>query len=80
MAKKLYVGNLGPAADAAGLKALFSVFGAVEKAYIIPDKETGLSKGFGFVVMGTDEQARAAIEALNGKKCGDYTVKVSEAK
>ncbi|MBL7215920.1 MAG: RNA-binding protein [Phycisphaerae bacterium] len=80
MAKKLYVGNLSPEANEASLKTLFSMFGTVEKAYIIPDKETGKGKGYGFVVMSTDEQAQAAIGALNGKKCGDYTVKVSEAK
>lgn len=80
MAKKLYVGNLSPDANEASLKTLFSMFGEVERAYIIPDKETGKSKGFGFVIMSTDEEAQAAIDALNGKKCGDYTVKVSEAK
>lgn len=80
MAKKLYVGNLSPDANEASLKTLFSMFGEVERAYIIPDKETGKSKGFGFVIMSSDEEAKAAIDALNGKKCGDYTVKVSEAK
>ena len=80
MAKKLYVGNLSPEANEASLKALFSMFGTVEKAYIIPDKQTGRSKGYGFVVMSSDAQAQAAIKALNGKKCGDYTVKVNEAK
>ena len=80
MAKKLYVGNLGPVANEASLKALFSMFGTVERAYIITDKETGQSKGYGFVIMGSDEAAKAAIGALNGKKCGDYTVKVEETK
>ena len=80
MAKKLYVGNLGPKADGASLKALFSMFGTVEKAYIIPDGQTGKSKGYGFVVMSDDSQAQAAIKALNGKKCGDFTVKVEETK
>jgi RNA recognition motif-containing protein len=80
MGKKLYVGNISPEADEASLKALFSMFGTVEKAYIIPDHETGLSKGFGFVVMSNDAEAQAAIAALNGKDCGGYTVKVSEAK
>ena len=56
------------------------MFGTVEKAYIIPDRETGKSKGFGFVVMSNDADAQAAISALNGKDCGGYTVKVSEAK
>jgi len=80
MGKKLYVGNISPEADEASLKALFSMFGTVEKAYIIPDRETGKSKGFGFVVMSNDADAQAAISALNGKDCGGYTVKVSEAK
>jgi RNA recognition motif-containing protein len=80
MGKKLYVGNISPDADEASLKALFSMFGTVEKAYIIPDRDTGQSKGFGFVVMSTDAEAQAAIAALNGKDCGGYTVKVSEAK
>jgi RNA recognition motif-containing protein len=80
MGKKLYVGNISPEADEASLKALFSMFGTVEKAYIIPDHETGRSKGFGFVVMSNDAEAQAAIAALNGKECGGYTVKVSEAK
>ena len=79
MGKKLYVGNLSPDADKASLKALFSVFGTVEKAYIVTDHKTGQSKGFGFVVMGDDVQAQAAINALDGKKCGDYTVRVREA-
>jgi RNA recognition motif-containing protein len=80
MAKKLYVGNLSPEANEASLKVLFSMFGAVEKAYIIPDPETGKCKGFGFVVMSKDEDGLAAIAALDGKKCGEFTVRVSEAK
>lgn len=80
MAKKLYVGNLGPKADDLMLKALFSMFGDVEKAYVIPDPQTGKCKGYGFVVMSNDTEAQAAIKALDGKKCGDYTVKVEETK
>ena len=80
MGKKLYVGNIGPDANEENLEALFSMFGKVEKAYIIADRETGKSKGFGFVVMSNDADAQAAIAALNGKDCGGYTVKVSEAK
>jgi cold-inducible RNA-binding protein len=80
MGKKLYVGNIGPDANEENLEALFSMFGTVEKAYIITDRETGKSKGFGFVVMSNDADAQAAIAALNGKDCGGYTVKVSEAK
>ncbi len=80
MGKKLYIGNLSPQADGEMLKALFSMFGTVEKAYIIPDHKTGKSQGYGFVVMSTDAQALAAINALNGKNCGGYTVKVEECK
>lgn len=80
MSKKLYIGNMGPDADNVSLEALFSVFGKVEKAYIVKDRNTGESKGFGFVVMSRDEEALAAIAALDGKKCGDFTVRVSEAK
>ena len=80
MGKKLYVGNLGPEANEASLKTLFSMFGTVEKAYLIPDKHTGQSKGYGFVVMSSDAEAEAAIKSLDGKKCGDYTVKVEATK
>jgi cold-inducible RNA-binding protein len=80
MGKKLYVGNLSPEASEASLKVLFSMFGTVEKAYIIPDPQTGKGKGYGFVIMSSDADAQAAIKALDGKKCGDYTVKVQETK
>jgi RNA recognition motif-containing protein len=80
MGKKLYVGNISPDADQASLEALFSVFGTVKKAYIIIDRQTGRSKGFGFVEMSSDAEAQAAIAALDGKECGGYTVKVNEAK
>ncbi|MHC4855445.1 MAG: RNA recognition motif domain-containing protein [Planctomycetota bacterium] len=80
MAKKLYVGNISPDATEASLKALFSMFGAVDKAYIIPDPETGKCKGYGFVIMSSEAEAQAAIKALNGKKCGEFTVKVEETK
>jgi cold-inducible RNA-binding protein len=80
MGKKLYVGNISPTADKENLKALFSVFGKVSKAYIVTDHKTGQSKGFGFVEMSNDAEAQAAIAALDGKDCGGYTVKVNEAK
>jgi len=80
MGKKVYVGNISPYADGAALKALFSVFGTVKKAYIVTDHQTGQSKGFGFVEMSSDAEAQAAIKALDGKECGGYTVKVNEAK
>ena len=80
MPSKLYVGNLSPDADKASLEALFALFGTVEKAYIVTDNKTGRSKGFGFVVMSDEEQANAAISAMNGKVCNGYTVKVNKAK
>jgi len=80
MGKKLYIGNLGPNATQEHLQALFSVFGKVKKAYIVNDKNTGKSKGFGFVEMSDDAEAKAAIDALDGKDCGGFTVKVNEAK
>jgi len=80
MGKKLYVGNISPDADQASMEALFSVFGTVKRAYIITDRQTGQSKGFGFVEMSSGAEAQAAISALDGKKCDGYTVKVNEAK
>ena len=80
MARKLYVGNLSPEANDESLNALFSMFGTVSTAYIITDKQTGKGRGYGFVVMSTEAEAQAAIKALDGKKAGDYTVRVSEAK
>ena len=80
MGKKLYIGNIGPNADKATLKALFAMFGKVKEAYIVKDERTGQSKGFGFVEMSTDEEAHRAISTLDGKDCGGYTVKVNEAK
>ena len=80
MGKKVYVGNIGPNADQAALEALFAYFGTVENAYIISDRRTGKSKGFGFVEMSTEQEAKAAIDALDGKDCAGYTVKVSYAK
>lgn len=80
MGKKVYVGNIGPNANKAALKALFAYFGTVENAYIISDRRTGKSKGFGFVEMSTEDEAKAAIDALDGKDCAGYTVKVSYAK
>lgn len=80
MGKQLYVGNLSPEADEKALTALFSMFGTVEKAYLIMDKQTRQSKGYGFVVMSNETDAQKAIKALDGKKVGDYTVKVEETK
>ncbi len=80
MGKKVYIGNIGPNADQASLEALFAMFGTVEDAYIVTDRRTGESKGFGFVTLSSEDDAKTAIEALNGKQCGEYTVIVNEAK
>ena len=80
MGKKVYIGNIGPDADKVSLEALFSMFGTVENAHIVTNRQTGQSKGFGFVTMSSDTEAQVAIEALNGKQCGEYTVVVNKAK
>lgn len=79
MAKQLYVGNLSLQADGEMLKTLFSMFGTVVRAHIVLDKQTGQSKGYGFVVMSSDVEAQSAIKVLDGKKCGEFTVKVQES-
>ena len=80
MGKNLYVGNLSFDADSAVLEQLFAPFGTVKSANVINDRYTGRSKGFGFVEMGTDEEAQAAIAALDGKEHGGRALKVNEAK
>src|SRR6201984_2363638 len=80
MGKKLYVGNLGYGVTDADLASLFEPHGTVESAQIIMDRDTGRSKGFGFVEMKTDQEAQAAIAALNGKESGGRSLTVNEAK
>jgi len=80
MAKRLYVGNLSYDFDNAQLERLFTPFGPVETAEVIMDRATGRSKGFGFVEMGTDQGARDAIAALNGKEIGGRALTVNEAR
>lgn len=80
MGKKLYVGNLSYDVDSSALQELFTAHGTVESAEVIQDRETGRSKGFGFVQMGTDEEAQAAIAALNGQQHGGRALTVNEAK
>jgi RNA recognition motif-containing protein len=80
MGKKLYVGNLSYDVDSSALQELFTPHGTVESAEVIQDRDTGRSKGFGFVQMGTDEQATAAIAAMNGKDHGGRALTVNEAK
>ena len=80
MAKKLYVGNLSYDTSDSDLQRLFGEFGTVESAQVISDRDTGRSKGFGFVEMGSDQEAQAAISALNGKEVGGRALTVNEAR
>lgn len=80
MGRKLYVGNLSYNVSSAELEQLFSAHGTVDSANVISDRATGQSKGFGFVEMGSDEEAQAAMAALDGKDFGGRTLKVNEAK
>lgn len=80
MGKNLYVGNLSYAVTDADLNDLFAQFGKVDSARVISDRETGRSKGFGFVEMADDAEAQAAIDAMNGKEDHGRTLTVNEAK
>ena len=80
MAKKLYVGNLPYDVTNEGLQTIFAPFGSVDSAQVIMDRETGRSKGFGFVEMANGAEADAAIAALDGKDNGGRALKVNEAK
>jgi RNA recognition motif-containing protein len=80
MTKKLYVGNLGYAVTSSDLEAMFAAHGTVESAQVIMDRDTGRSKGFGFVEMKSDQEAQAAIAALNGQDAGGRALTVNEAR
>ena len=80
MGKKLYVGNLPYNVSSSDLEQMFSQYGAVQSAQVIEDRETGRSKGFGFVEMGSDKDAQAAITGLNGQDHGGRPLTVNEAK
>lgn len=80
MGKKLYVGNLSYEVDSSNLQEIFAAHGTVESAEIIQDRDTGRSKGFGFVQMSSDDEATAAISALNGQEYGGRALTVNEAK
>ena len=80
MGRKVYVGNLGYTVTSSDLQALFTPHGTVQSAQVIEDRDAGRSKGFGFVEMGTDEEASAAITALNGQMHGERALTVNEAK
>jgi RNA recognition motif-containing protein len=80
MGRKLYVGNLPYRATEDSLSAKFSEFGNVESVTIIKDRDTGQSKGFGFIEMSSDSEASAAIDGLNGKDMEGRPLRVNEAR
>ena len=80
MSKKVYVGNLSYSTTSSDLEQMFAPFGKVESATVIEDRDSGRSKGFGFVEMSNDAEAQAAISALNGKEVDGRTLKVNEAR
>jgi RNA recognition motif-containing protein len=79
MAKKLYVGTLSYNTTEDGLRNLFSQYGTVASSKIIFDRETGNSKGFGFIEMSTDEEATAAVSGTNGHELEGRQLRVNEA-
>jgi len=79
MSKKLYVGNLSYDVDQGTLTELFSAHGTVESVNLITDRDTGQSKGYAFVEMGSEEEAKTAAEALNGSDQNGREMKVAEA-
>ena len=80
MSTKLYVGNLAFETSSNDLQTLFAQAGTVENVSLVEDRETGRSRGFGFVEMQTKEEGAAAIERFNGTELGGRTLKVNEAK
>jgi RNA recognition motif-containing protein len=80
MGKKLYCGNLGYNVTSSDLDQMFAEFGTVKSAEVINDRETGRSKGFGFVEMQSDEEANAAINGMNGQERDGRALTVNEAK
>jgi RNA recognition motif-containing protein len=80
MGRKLYCGNLSFDVTDDSLKQMLSEFGTVDSAQVIQDRDSGRSKGFGFVEMSTDEEAQAAIAALNGKEVNGRALTVNEAR
>lgn len=80
MAMKLYVGNLTYDTTNSALETMFAEFGEVRSAQVANDRDTGRSKGFGFVEMSNDQEAKAAISALNGKEVGGRALNVNEAR
>jgi cold-inducible RNA-binding protein len=80
MGRKLYVGNLTYGVTDSTLQQMFEAHGTVQSAQVIMDRDTGRSKGFGFVEMGSDQEAQAAAAAMNGKEVDGRALTVNEAK
>lgn len=80
MSKKLYVGNLPFSVNSEKLKELFSAYGKVDEANVISFKDTGRSKGFGFITLSDDKEAEKAIQEMNGKEIEGRKLNVNEAK
>ena len=80
MGSKLYVGNMSFDTTSSQLNELCSAHGSVQSAEVVTDRDTGRSRGFGFVEMSSSDEAQAAIDALNGQEHGGRTLTVNEAK
>jgi RNA recognition motif-containing protein len=80
VANKLYVGNLSYRTEQESLRSLFAQFGEVVSATVLTDRDTGRSRGFGFVEMASPEAANAAVQGLNGTEFEGRTLKVNEAR
>jgi len=80
LGKRLYVGNLPYGVTNSELEQVFSAYGSVQSAQVVTDRETGRSKGFGFVEMATDDEAQAAIKGLDGKDMSGRPLTVNEAR
>lgn len=80
MGKKLYVGNMDYETGVRQIEEIFGAYGTVVSAQLITERDTGRSKGFGFVEMGSESEATAAIAGLNGKEIGGRSLTVSEAR
>jgi RNA recognition motif-containing protein len=80
MAKKLYVGNLNYDTQESTVRTIFEEYGTVESVNLITDRDTGRPKGFGFVEMGSDEEAQSAIAGVNGRSVDGRELNVAEAR
>ena len=80
MGSKLYVGNLSYNTTSSDLEQMFGQHGTVQSAEVIADRDSGRSKGFGFIQMGSDDEAKAAIAAMNGQEQDGRALTVNEAK